>query len=311
MVFKEKNRKNKKKIMKILKEIIITILVALIITMIIRIFVLETFQVDGSSMSPTFTHTDEIFVFKLIFGPVIPVLNLKLPIISKVNRGDIIIFQNPKYVNPSWESELLDFITLGRIKFDWKKNNDKIIIKRILAVAGDYVQIVNNISQKIYINKVMLKRELISKLEDGSSLYKEINNDKEYTIKYHGILPDESIDEYSLSNNIYIPKKGDILEMNKEGTNTIMTVKINGIKMSDRWRRLHCLERIDEETDENLLKFEDDVKIYTIQNDYYFARGDNRDNSRDSTYWGILRQDLIIGVPMIRILPFEKFGVIK
>ena len=34
---------------------------------------------------------------------------------------------------------------------------------------------------------------------------------------------------------------------------------------------------------------------YEIKQDYYFMMGDNRDNSEDSRYWGVVPRDLIIG----------------
>lgn len=50
---------------------------------------------------------------------------------------------------------------------------------------------------------------------------------------------------------------------------------------------------------------------YTIQKDYYFVLGDNRDNSIDSRYWGYLPEDAIIGKVSGIILSRKKTDVKK
>mgnify|MGYP002509423481 CR=1 FL=1 len=45
---------------------------------------------------------------------------------------------------------------------------------------------------------------------------------------------------------------------------------------------------------------------YTFRMDYYFMMGDNRDNSLDSRYWGLVPEDHIVGKPMFVLISFDK-----
>ena len=38
-----------------------------------------------------------------------------------------------------------------------------------------------------------------------------------------------------------------------------------------------------------------DIKSYEVKKDYYWAMGDNRDDSLDSRYWGFIPRDYILG----------------
>lgn len=53
---------------------------------------------------------------------------------------------------------------------------------------------------------------------------------------------------------------------------------------------------------------ESNIRI-TLADDEYFVMGDNRPASSDSRVWGPLKEDLIIGRALVRLLPVGKFDL--
>lgn len=50
---------------------------------------------------------------------------------------------------------------------------------------------------------------------------------------------------------------------------------------------------------------------YKIGEDSYILLGDNREESKDSRYWGALHKDSIIGKALLIYYPFENFRLIR
>jgi signal peptidase I len=113
------------------------ILVALVLALIIRTFVVQAFKIPSGSMEPTLQIGDHILVNKFIYGVRIPLTSIRLFPLEKPQRGDVIVFIYP-----------LD--------------TSKDFIKRVVAVEGDTVRIVN---KKLYING--------SEVPDPHAVYKE------------------------------------------------------------------------------------------------------------------------------------------
>ncbi len=55
--------------------------------------------------------------------------------------------------------------------------------------------------------------------------------------------------------------------------------------------------------------WEDTRSPLTLENDEYFAMGDNRENSSDSRRWGPVNENLIVGRALVRLWPLDKLAV--
>lgn len=101
-----------------------TLLIILVGVFCIRTFIGEATVIPTGSMEDTILVGDHVFLNKLLYGPGLPYTTWHLPRIRHVHRGDIIAFKYP--LNPS-----------------------VMYVKRVIALGGDVVKIVN---KQVYVN---------------------------------------------------------------------------------------------------------------------------------------------------------------
>jgi signal peptidase I len=107
------------------RENIEAILIAVVIALFIRTFIVQAFKIPSGSMLETLQIGDQILVNKFIYGVKIPFTDGSVLIPFKnPKRGDIVVFKYPE--DPS-----------------------KDFIKRVVAVAGDTVAIID---KQLYVN---------------------------------------------------------------------------------------------------------------------------------------------------------------
>jgi len=90
----------------------------------LRIFVGEASVVPTASMEGTILVGDHLFMDKLLYGPEIPIVHWRLPMLKSIKRGDIVVFRYPK--DPS-----------------------EMFLKRVAATGGDRLEILDG---TLYVN---------------------------------------------------------------------------------------------------------------------------------------------------------------
>ena len=114
------------------RENIEAILIAIVIALFIRTFIVQAFKIPSGSMLETLQIGDHILVNKFIYGVKIPFTDGKnLISVKDPDPGDIVVFKYPE--DPS-----------------------KDFIKRVIAVAGDTVEIID---KQLYVNDKKIVNE--------------------------------------------------------------------------------------------------------------------------------------------------------
>ncbi|MBK7106131.1 MAG: signal peptidase I [Ignavibacteriae bacterium] len=255
---------------------------AAIAALLIKTFFIETSRVPTGSMEQTIMVGDFLFVNKFIYGAStprnIPFTNVvlpyyQLPAIDEPEKGDIFVFEYPGDRDVIVPTEVLSYV------------------KRCVAAAGDTIEIKNKV---IFVN--------------GNELHRPANIQylvpqilpKSYTRP--DIFPKGSGWNKDQYGPLVIPKKGDIIKLTLQNIETYRTL-IN---------RNYGKEVV-KVVDGNIYINGKLTTEYEIPQDYYFAIGDNRDDSSDSRYWGFVPREKIVGEALMIYwswnpeIPFSNF----
>lgn len=249
---------------KIIKRFFQTLIILIIVTIIIRSFFLAAYKIPTGSMKNTLLPGDYIIIskfdYKLSTPRYIPFTQIEIPHTTLLN------FKKPKI------NDIVVFKFPGK-KYD-NINDEKLnLVKRIVAIPGDTLEIIN---RNLFINY----KKIAPPIKMLTSNSKIISNG----VKENGIFPE--IKDWNADNYgpIIIPKKGDIIKLD--------------IKNVSYWKSI-----IENDTDSSNVSIEGTViningvplREYQLKQDYYFVMGDNRGNSLDSRFWGFVPEEYIIG----------------
>lgn len=266
---------------KFLKEIssLFSLFFIIVVVFSFKSSILDANNIPTGSMIPTLKIGDFLFVNKMRYGLRVPFSEEEILRIDEPKRGDIITFNAPDGDNSDFFLNEHDKNNLTGIKYiiyvslsfleeglNWKVKNmfKKKYVKRIVAMPGDSFRI----SQKEYISKIG-KRITYTFIE-----YKEKNGDKFVT--YNPKMIPEGKELLDLDNLRAIGKT-----LFKETKNDFEHFVIEGQDTNNYSYIENSCSRIN--------------NICKIPDDSYLVMGDNRDDSYDSRYWGLVKRDDVLG----------------
>ena len=132
-------------------------------------------------------------------------------------------------------------------------------------------------------------------------------------VRVDGASMDQTLEDgqilllYKLANVDY----GDIVVLDEEKEGEIIIKRIIGMPGDTVSIKDNTVYVNGEEVEEDYAYGEtSDYEEITLDDDEYFILGDNRPISKDSRYFGPVKEDEIIGKVIFRIWPFNKFETI-
>jgi signal peptidase I len=253
------------------KETLKSLGFALVAVIILNSFVLASFQVPTGSMEKTVLAGDFLFVNKFIYGGTTPPT---VPLIGILFGKEIEIpyVRTPGFSDVE-KGDVIVFIFPG-YRDDAKAQEFQYYLKRCVAVSGDTIRIAD---KKLTINGQPFPKY------DGIQFYNDLMPAEYADPKIFPAGKPWNKDHYG---PLVVPGEGDVL-----------TLSIDNIA---EWatfirREGHTLEL----RGEQILIDGKAATSYTVERDYVFGMGDNRDDSLDSRFWGFIPEEYVVGTPIM------------
>lgn len=245
-------------------------------------FIIQNTRIPTGSMENTILVGDFVLVNKFIYGSSSPkyipfteieIPFFRLPALKEPKAKDIVVFEYPGDRDQLFASE-------RGVNY----------VKRCIGTPGDTIQIIDKV---VFVNgKDFWIPPFIKyyKGRYGNYLKPVPKGVAEPRIFPKGMPWNE--DNYG---PLVIPRKGSTMPLNKYNV--------------EQWRTI-----IDREYGERVVDLRDGVvtikdipvSSYTFKKDYYFMMGDNRDDSLDSRFWGLVARDMVVGEAFIILFSWDR-----
>ena len=160
----------------------------------------------------------------------------------------------------------------------------------------------NNTGKFIIFCTVQEKHQITKLINDKFTVSEEtIENTLYPSIFKKNLFPKSLKNDWTTDNYgpIYIPKKGDTLQLNTETIHFYKKILLE-----------HEQSGL---TEKNVMDIENGLKThdYIVEMDYYWVMGDNRHNSEDSRIWGFVPENHIVGKPIFTWLSLNYNAIHK
>lgn len=258
-----------------------SLFLTLLVVVFIQSFLIQGYSTPTGSMENTILVGDKMFFNQFIYGPstprTIPFTEIQLPYIHFPGIRD------PK------RGDI--------INFEWPGNRDEVkhaeymqYLKRLIGEPGDTIEVRD---KNLFVNGQQIPNAPDSKFVTPVAPKGYVNKD---------IFPKGSPWNEDNYGPLVVPKKGDVITFTKENYqkwDTFIKREGHSISMDANGK-----VTIDGK----------DSPQYTVERNYYFMMGDNRNNSLDSRFWGFVPRENIVGKALITYwswdsnIPFSNLG---
>ncbi|MBI2416336.1 MAG: signal peptidase I [Ignavibacteriales bacterium] len=249
---------------------------AALAALIIITFIIQNTRIPTGSMEDTILVGDFVLVNKFIYGApswkYIPFTQITfpcfpMPAFKEPKNSDIVVFEFPGKRDELRAEEL-------NVNY----------VKRCVGIPGDTVQVIDKV---LFVN--------------GKEFWIPVN------IKYElpAAIPKEYVDPEIFPKNrpwnvdnygpYVVPKQGQVVTLTTENVEDWRTI-INREFKKDVVDIANGKVTIEGKP----------VSTYTLQKDYFFMMGDNRNNSYDSRFWGVVSRDLIVGSAFMTLFSWDR-----
>lgn len=249
------------------KDFFKDILFVVVAFLILNSFVLASFEVPTGSMENEIMAGDFLFVNKYLYGGTtprtIPFTSVRLP-----------WFRVPGFRSVE-RGDVIVFEFPGQ-RDEVQPQEFMFYLKRAIALSGDTVEIINRV---VHVNGE--RAPIPRNMKFNSS-----------TLQPPGLADPRIFPRGAPFNEdnwgpVVVPKQGDVIPLS--------------LDTFERWRVFIGREghraRLDDRG--RILIDGAPVESYTVERNYVFGMGDNRDNSLDGRFWGFIPEDNIVGTPII------------
>ncbi|MEM9548868.1 MAG: signal peptidase I [Bacteroidota bacterium] len=165
---------------------------------------------------------------------------------------------------------------LEKIGIDYGDLGDNTGRKKLFPPELNYQDILFLDDEQVEKFREMYPKAIIQRYPQEPDVNRIFPHNKEF-------FSDWTVDDYG---PIYIPKKGDVI-----------TLTPKNVALYERLIQVYEGNELTKKGGRFFINGEQTTK-YTIQQDYYWAMGDNRHNSEDSRSWGFVPHDHIVGKPL-------------
>jgi len=298
---KEKMKQQKRNVV---VDWLMAILWAACVVLVINQYIFQNYQIPSESMVKTLKIGDMIFVDKLSYGPELLPGVAKLPGLSKPQRGQIIVFENPTYLSKgpvfTIVQQMVYMLTLTLVDIDRDENGEQrvhYLIKRAVGFAGDRISV--------------QKGEVFIKPEGASSWYSESRLMEELGLPFKAERA-VAKDDYRAIEAVGIAsayQEAGLFPPASTGSATVQAAYKDGFGYD--MKRVSVLKDINP-ADPRIAASSRRYSLgWHIPKGRIFPMGDNRDNSRDARYFGPVNVNRVLGRALFIYWPFGRAGRIR